>query len=158
MTRNCKTMLQSSLSRLDPKLTYLLLSAVTVTLAIMEVILLGWLIYLIPWALRRHRDTLTMEQHFARWHRYGYADGVIYEGRDLGVCPICKPSEGALSLTMTGSQKFDDWSAGECTTCNFRFILPHRGESHIRFIVHETYQAKRKFGFEQAAKRSLIHL
>ena len=151
-------MLQSSLTRLDPRLTYLLLSTVTVTLAIMAVILLGWFIYLVPWALRRRRHPLTMEQYFALWHRCGYADGVIYEGKDLGICPICKPSEGAVSLTMTGSLKFDDWSAGECTTCNFRFILPHRGESHVRFIAHETYKAKRKFAFEQAPKRSLIHV
>jgi hypothetical protein len=151
-------MLQSSLSQIDPKLTYILLSTVTVTLAVMAVILLGWFIYLVPRALHRCRHPLTMEQHFALWHRYGYADGVIYEGKDLGICPICKPSEGAVSLTMTGSLKFDDWSAGQCTTCKFRFILPHRGESHVRFIVHETYRAKRKFGFEQAAKRSLIHV
>jgi hypothetical protein len=104
-------MLQSSLSQLDPKLTYMLLSTVTVTLAVMAVILLGWFIYLVPWAPRRRRHPLTMEQYFAHWHRYGYADGVIYEGKDLGICPICKPSEGAVSLTMTGSLKFDDWSA-----------------------------------------------
>jgi hypothetical protein len=128
---------------LDPRLAERLMLSAAVTLTVIAVIVLDWLIYLVLAALHR-RLLRTPEQQIARWHRQGYADGFIYEGADQGICPICKPLAGAVSLTMTGALKIDDWSAGECTTCHCRFILPHRGDSYLRFFVHETYQTKRK--------------